>query len=44
MTRSVTAPFVLADGHLRVPTGAGIGVSPDPDVLGEMGAMTERVT
>jgi O-succinylbenzoate synthase len=42
--RDVTAPFVLADGHLNVPTGPGIGVSPDPEVLREVGAVTERVT
>jgi O-succinylbenzoate synthase len=29
----LTAPFVLDDGHLAVPTGPGIGVSPLPDVL-----------
>jgi O-succinylbenzoate synthase len=41
--RDVTAPFVLADGHLAVPTGPGIGVSPDPEVLRAVGAVTERV-
>ncbi|MCQ4213697.1 o-succinylbenzoate synthase [Streptomyces longispororuber] len=29
----VTEPFVLADGHLVVPRGPGIGVTPLPDVL-----------
>ena len=29
----LTAPFVLEDGHLRVPTGPGIGVAVLPDVL-----------
>ncbi|GAA3667354.1 o-succinylbenzoate synthase [Nocardioides ginsengisoli] len=29
----LTTPFVLDDGHLAVPTGPGIGVSPLPDVL-----------
>jgi O-succinylbenzoate synthase len=29
----ITEPFVLADGHLQVPTGAGIGVEPLPDEL-----------
>ena len=33
----VTTPFVLADGHLTVPTGPGIGVTPDPDVLRDAG-------
>lgn len=31
----LTAPFVLRDGHLDVPAGAGIGVTPDPDALRE---------
>ncbi|MDH6518735.1 O-succinylbenzoate synthase [Streptomyces sp. SAI-124] len=29
----ITEPFVLADGHLPVPRGPGIGVEPLPDVL-----------
>jgi O-succinylbenzoate synthase len=29
----LTAPFVLEDGHVRVPTGPGIGVEVLPDVL-----------
>jgi O-succinylbenzoate synthase len=33
----ITEPFVLEDGQLRVPTGPGIGVDPDPAEL-------ERVT
>jgi len=32
----VTEPFVLEDGHLRVPTGPGIGVEPRLDVLDAM--------
>ncbi|MFF0203818.1 o-succinylbenzoate synthase [Streptomyces sp. NPDC005017] len=32
----VTEPFVLADGHLEVPTGPGLGVEPLPDVLDEV--------
>ena len=28
-----TQPFVLEDGHVRVPTGPGLGVEPDPEVL-----------
>jgi O-succinylbenzoate synthase len=31
--RDITAPFVLDAGHLEVPTGPGIGVTPDPDAL-----------
>ncbi|MFE2061549.1 o-succinylbenzoate synthase [Streptomyces sp. NPDC059467] len=29
----ITEPFVLDDGHLRVPTGPGIGIEPLPDAL-----------
>ena len=32
----LTAPFVLDDGRLRVPTGAGIGVDPLGDVMREV--------
>jgi O-succinylbenzoate synthase len=42
--RDVTEPFVLADGHLTVPAGPGIGVRPDRDVLASLGATTERLT
>ena len=42
--QDVTTPFVLADGHLAVPTGPGIGVTPDPAVLRQLGATTERIT
>jgi O-succinylbenzoate synthase len=34
--RDITRPFVLEDGHLRVPAGPGIGVEPDPDALAEV--------
>ncbi|MEV0458023.1 o-succinylbenzoate synthase [Catellatospora methionotrophica] len=42
--RDVTAPFVLADGHLAVPTGPGIGVDPDPDALAEVTTATEWIS
>ncbi|WP_436698628.1 o-succinylbenzoate synthase [Nocardioides sp. BYT-33-1] len=32
----LTEPFVLDAGHLTVPTGPGLGVSPLPDVLDEV--------
>ena len=32
-TTDLTAPFVLEDGHLSVPTGPGIGVDVLPDIL-----------
>ena len=41
--QDLTVPFVLRDGGLDVPTGAGIGVEPLPDVLESLGARTERV-
>jgi O-succinylbenzoate synthase len=31
----ITTPFVLEDGHVAVPTGPGLGVDVDPDVLAE---------
>lgn len=34
-TRDITAPFVLTDGQMQVPDGAGIGVQPDPEALEE---------
>jgi O-succinylbenzoate synthase len=43
-SQDVTAPFVLEDGRLRVPTGPGIGVDPLPDVLESITASTETLT
>jgi O-succinylbenzoate synthase len=40
----ITEPFVLADGHLDVPTGPGLGVAPLPDRLAEVTTATERLT
>jgi len=37
----VTEPFVLADGHLPVPAGPGLGVEPLPDVLRQVTTATE---
>jgi O-succinylbenzoate synthase len=34
--RDITTPARLEDGHVRVPSGAGIGVDLDPDVLVEV--------
>ncbi len=39
----LTEPFVLRDGHLDVPTGPGIGVTPLPDVLAEVTTEVEVV-
>jgi o-succinylbenzoate synthase len=41
----ITAPFVLEDGCLPVPTGPGIGVDPVPEILSELtswSALIER--
>ncbi len=37
----LTEPFVLEDGHLRVPAGPGLGVRPDEDRLKEFTLGTE---
>ncbi len=42
--RDITEPFVLEDGALRVPTGPGIGVLPDPDELRRVTTSMEHVT
>jgi O-succinylbenzoate synthase len=39
--RDITAPFRLEDGHVRVPTGPGIGVDPDPEALAAATTATE---
>ncbi len=39
----LTRPFVLEDGCLRVPTGPGLGVQPDPDRLAEVTASVEEI-
>ena len=40
----ITEPFVLDDGHLDVPGGAGLGVAPLPDRLAEVTTGTEWLT
>ena len=42
--RDITAPFVLDDGHLAVPTGPGLGVTPLEDALAEVTTSTEWLT
>ncbi|MFJ4878945.1 o-succinylbenzoate synthase [Streptomyces sp. NPDC088745] len=39
----ITAPFELADGHLDVPTGPGLGVEPVADILDEVTASSEWI-
>jgi O-succinylbenzoate synthase len=41
--QDLTAPFVLDDGHLAVPTGPGLGVEPLPDVLDELTTSVEWI-
>lgn len=43
-TRDITPPFELADGHLTVPTGPGIGVDPLPDALADVTISVTDVT
>ncbi|SDT48466.1 o-succinylbenzoate synthase [Jiangella sp. DSM 45060] len=38
--QDVTAPFVLSDGHVAVPSGPGLGVEPLPDVLASLTTST----
>ncbi|KFF59750.1 O-succinylbenzoate synthase [Cryobacterium sp. MLB-32] len=40
----LTAPFVLEKGHLRVPTGPGIGVEVLPDALKRVTVTTTNIT
>ncbi|MGH3472697.1 MAG: o-succinylbenzoate synthase [Nocardioidaceae bacterium] len=40
----LTEPFVIHDGHLRVPTGPGLGVTPIPEVLEQFTTSVERIT
>jgi o-succinylbenzoate synthase len=39
----LTEPFVMEDGRLRVPTGPGLGVTPDPGRLAELTTSVETV-
>lgn len=39
----ITEPFVLADGHLDVPTGPGLGIKPLPDVLKDVTTSAEWI-
>ncbi len=39
----ITSPFRLEDGHLRVPTGPGLGVAPNPDALAEATTSSEWI-
>ncbi|HET7530423.1 MAG TPA: o-succinylbenzoate synthase [Mycobacteriales bacterium] len=41
--RDITPPFVLEDGHIRVPTAPGIGVDVLPDVLEAVTTSVETI-
>jgi O-succinylbenzoate synthase len=41
--RDITAPFVLRDGHLDVPSGPGIGVEPDQAALDSVTTHSEWI-
>ncbi|MHB8188193.1 MAG: o-succinylbenzoate synthase [Dermatophilaceae bacterium] len=43
-TQDLTAPFILESGHLRVPTGPGIGVAVLPDVLADVTSSTVNIS
>jgi O-succinylbenzoate synthase len=43
-SRDITDPFVLEDGHVRVPTGPGLGVEPDPEALDAVTVSTEWIS
>ncbi|GAA1966261.1 o-succinylbenzoate synthase [Microbacterium deminutum] len=42
--QDITAPFVMRDGHLDVPTGPGLGVEPDETILESLTTWVEQVT
>ncbi|MEV5407288.1 o-succinylbenzoate synthase [Thermopolyspora sp. NPDC052614] len=39
----ITEPFELQDGHLTVPTGPGLGVTPIPEILEQVTTATEWI-
>ncbi|MFD7896915.1 o-succinylbenzoate synthase [Streptomyces sp. NPDC059743] len=39
----ITEPFVLEEGHIRVPTGPGLGVTPIPEILDEVTTSIEHI-
>jgi O-succinylbenzoate synthase len=42
-SKDLTPPFVMESGHLAVPSGPGLGVSPEPSVLEEVTTSVEYV-
>jgi O-succinylbenzoate synthase len=43
-SRDITDPFLLEDGYVRVPTGPGLGVEPDPEALDAVTVSTEWIS
>lgn len=41
--RDLTEPFELEGGHIRVPSGPGLGVTPDPEFLEAVTTSVERI-
>jgi o-succinylbenzoate synthase len=41
--QDLTAPFMLEDGHIKVPTGPGLGVRPDAERLAEVTVSAEEI-
>ncbi|MCX6447454.1 MAG: o-succinylbenzoate synthase [Actinobacteria bacterium] len=41
--QDITTPFVMEDGYLNVPQGAGIGVEPDLDFLDQITTHKEKI-
>ena len=41
--QDITVPFVMEDGYLNVPQGAGIGVEPDMDFLEQITTHKEKI-
>jgi len=39
----ITEPFRMVDGHIDVPTGPGLGVTPIPEILDEVTTSTEWI-
>jgi O-succinylbenzoate synthase len=39
----ITEPFVIHDGHLTVPSGPGLGVTPIPEILEQVTVSVERI-
>jgi O-succinylbenzoate synthase len=41
--QDITTPFVMDDGYLTVPTGDGIGVTPDMEFLDSITTFSEVI-